>query len=309
MVTTTFPRQDESLPVPDLSREQLIDHARRLAARQRLTTENWWDSLKLGPPYVYGRNNLLPQLEHNAQLLREARRLLTRAAEGGSGISPAGTWLLDNYGLICDQVQAARRQLPHTCGNRLPRLSDGAGRGLPRVYDLARELIADLDGQLDWDRLEQFFSAYQSVTVLTLGELWATANMLRLALIENLGRAALQIIGRGDGRADASVPDEQHNAADERAMRNGVESLRALAVARLEGIRRGPKRGRTGPAARPGGHLRTHGLCQPRLLPPHGGATRPAQSLDGGGSGTRRRGTGPQCLPDLRRGKRPSRSA
>ena len=41
---------------------------------------------------------------------------------------------------------------------------------------------------------------------LTLGELWATANMLRLALIENLGRAALRIIGRETGRCRSGRP-------------------------------------------------------------------------------------------------------
>src|SRR5690606_16007473 len=41
--------------------------------------------------------------------------------------------------------------------------------------------------------LSRFVAAYQTVTPLTLGELWAIPIMLRLALIENLRRVSLRI--------------------------------------------------------------------------------------------------------------------
>ena len=44
------------------------------------------------------------------------------------------------------------------------------------------------------DTLSRFIRAYQSVTQLTLGELWAMPIMLRLALIENLSRVSRQIL-------------------------------------------------------------------------------------------------------------------
>ncbi len=217
MVTTTFCCPGEGVPAALVSPEHSAERARRLAARHRLTAKP-------------GSSRLLPRLEHDAQSIQAARRLLGRAADRGSGIPLAGTWLLDNYGLIRDEIQTARRQLPRTYGNRLPRLSGGAHRGLPRAYGLARELVANLDGQLDQEHLHQFFSAYQSVTPLTLSELWATANMLRLALIEALGRVALRVVGRGQGVAGPAGGDDQEQAMDERAMRNGIANLRALAV-------------------------------------------------------------------------------
>jgi len=44
---------------------------------------------------------------------------------------------------------------------------------------------------VDAENVSHFVSAYQSVTPLTLGELWA-CDMLRLGLIENLRRVSAQ---------------------------------------------------------------------------------------------------------------------
>ncbi len=46
---------------------------------------------------------------------------------------------------------------------------------------------------MDEEALARYIAAYQSVTHLTLGELWSVAIMLRLALIENLRRVAASI--------------------------------------------------------------------------------------------------------------------
>src|SRR4030095_16369046 len=65
--------------------------------------------------------------------------------------------------------------------------------GLPRVYDIALEAISHGDGRLDAESLRRFVAAYQTLTPLKLGELWAIPIMLRLALIENLRRVAARI--------------------------------------------------------------------------------------------------------------------
>jgi len=58
---------------------------------------------------------------------------------------------------------------------------------------IALEAIAHGDGRLDPDSLRRFVAAYQTVSPLRLGELWAFPIMLRLALIENLRRVAARI--------------------------------------------------------------------------------------------------------------------
>jgi hypothetical protein len=81
-------------------------------------------------------------------------------------------------------------------------LRQRAAADRPRVYDLALEAIAHSDGRVDPDGLGRFIAAYQTVAPLMLGELWAIPIMLRLALIENLGRVATRI---GAGRTDREL--------------------------------------------------------------------------------------------------------
>jgi len=50
------------------------------------------------------------------------------------------------------------------------------------------EIISHSDGRVDLKNLENFISAYQEHTLLSLGELWALPIMLRIAVIENLRR-------------------------------------------------------------------------------------------------------------------------
>src|SRR3546814_10060123 len=80
----------------------------------------------------------------------------------------------------------------------------GPADRLPRVYDIALNAISHGDGRVDVESLGRFIAAYQSVTPLTLGELWAIPIMLRLALIENLRRVSAQVIA---GRIDRDLAD------------------------------------------------------------------------------------------------------
>lgn len=135
----------------------------------------------------YG-NPLLRRLDDNEWVLIGTCTMLTKAAAARLRIAPAGEWLLDNLYLIEEQVRTARKHLPRNYSRELPWLAQGTLKGLPRVYDLALEVISHGDGQVDADILGGFVAAYQTVTPLTLGELWAIPIMLRLALIENLRR-------------------------------------------------------------------------------------------------------------------------
>src|SRR5690606_11172000 len=47
-------------------------------------------------------------------------------------------------------------------------------------------LIRCSAGRLDAQRLHRFIAAFQSMTPLTIGELWAWPSMLKLGLIEHL---------------------------------------------------------------------------------------------------------------------------
>ena len=139
------------------------------------------------------RDRLLSRLAANESVLISACNLLTEAVKTKRRIAPAGEWLLDNFYLIEEQIRTAKRHLPKGYSRELPRLQNGPSAGLPRVYDIALETIAHGDGRVDPENLSRFVTAYQTVAVLKLGELWAIPIMLRLALIENLRRVAARI--------------------------------------------------------------------------------------------------------------------
>lgn len=145
--------------------------------------------------FAHGRNKdqLLARLAANEACLVEVCKLLTAAVTENRVISPAGEWLLDNFYLIEEQIRTAKRHLPKGYSLELPRLSHGPSVGRPRVYDIALEAVAHGDGRVDAETLSRFVAAYQTVIPLKIGELWAIPIMLRLAVIENLRRVAVQI--------------------------------------------------------------------------------------------------------------------
>ena len=146
-----------------------------------------------------GAGRLLIRLGENESVLIGTRNLLTEAIRANRRIVPAGEWLLDNFYLVEEQIRMARRHFPKGYSRELPRLLNGSSTGLPRVYDIAIEIISHGDGRVDSESLSSFLAAYQTVTTLKLGELWAVPIMLRLALIENLRRVAARIaVARAD---------------------------------------------------------------------------------------------------------------
>jgi len=150
------------------------------------------------------RDRLLTRLAENEDVLLGVRNLLTEAIKATRRITPAGEWLLDNFYLIEEQIRTARKHLPKGYSRELPRLLNGPSAGLPRVYDIALEMISHGDGRVDPESLSIFVTAFQTVTALKLGELWAIPIMLRLALIENLRRIGTRIAA---DRIDRNLAD------------------------------------------------------------------------------------------------------
>jgi cyclic beta-1,2-glucan synthetase len=87
-------------------------------------------------------DRLLTRLAENEGILIGVHNLLTEAVKASRRITPAGEWLLDNFYLIEEQIRTARRHLPKGYSRELPRLMNGPSATLPRVYDIALEMIS-----------------------------------------------------------------------------------------------------------------------------------------------------------------------
>ncbi len=189
------------------SADQMERHGKTLADSHTLQSER-------------GRDQLLDRLADNEERLNVACALLMEAAKTNCRITPAGEWLLDNFYLIEEQILTAKTHLPKGYNRALPILASGPSKGLPRVYDIALEVISHGDGRVDPENLDRFVAAYQKVSVLTLGELWAIPIMLRLALIENLRRVSTRVTNGMVERNRAGVWADQMLEIAERDLKN-----------------------------------------------------------------------------------------
>ncbi|HEY7545291.1 MAG TPA: hypothetical protein VID27_10430, partial [Blastocatellia bacterium] len=148
---------------------------------------------------------ILPRLEENGRELVSVYRALANAIRKERAVSPAAEWLVDNFHIVEEQLREIRQDLPKGYYNQLPKLQTGDFAGYPRVYAVAIALIAHTDSRLDAETLTRFIRSYQRVTPLSIGEQWAIAITLRIALVENLRRLATRIISARDAR---DVADE-----------------------------------------------------------------------------------------------------
>ncbi|HET9373276.1 MAG TPA: glucoamylase family protein [Vicinamibacterales bacterium] len=156
-----------------LSIELLEEHARRLAAL-----------LSIAPRGANGRAHLR-QLAADMRALREVYTTLAGEARGEE-LSAAAEWLLDNFHIVSAAARDIQHDLPRAFFRRLPSIVSDEYAGVPRIYALAVELIGSSAGRLEAQRLQRFISAFQSITPLTIGELWAWPSVLKLALLHHL---------------------------------------------------------------------------------------------------------------------------
>lgn len=184
------------------SADQMERYGAKLAQSHKLSSKK--------TPYY-----LLKRLAANETMLTRNCQILSTGDK--KSIAPAGEWLLDNFYLIEEQIRLVRQLLPKNFGKGLPALA--APHNCPRIYDIATEVIAHSDGHWDATTLTRFIMAYQQVTPLKLGELWALPGMLRLALIENLRRVSIDVAKAQQERnlADRWVNKMQDSAENDPA--------------------------------------------------------------------------------------------
>ena len=150
------------------------------------------------------RNLLLKHLRTWKETLQDAYQHFRATSLKDPVFSRASEWMLDNFYVIEQTFRQIGEDLPKSFFDQLPKLDatllKGYPRpvlepGLPRIFDLAWELVAYGQGQLDLAQVATFVQDYQQVTPLTVGELWALPTMLRIGTLELLAAVAAIITG------------------------------------------------------------------------------------------------------------------
>ena len=193
--------------------ERLEQHAESLAVAQRTAPR-----ARRGRP-------LIPRLYDNTTVLTETYRTIVRATGAQQAITPAAEWLLDNFHVVDEQIREIKNDLPPGFYRLLPKLIAGPLQGYPRVYGIAWALVAHTDSAFDIEKLTRFVTAYQSVALLTIGELWALAITLRITLVENLRRLAEAMVARLSASRVADTLADQFLATGQESAATVVQSL------------------------------------------------------------------------------------
>lgn len=163
--------------------QRFEEHGRSLAAAQPIRPAGSPDH---GPPFF-------PRVQENIAAIRLAYDYIALTSLTGHYVTPAAEWLLDNFHLVEAQLQQIQDGVPHRYYADLPKLASKPLEGLPRVYGIAWAYVAHTDSVLDPELFTAFLHAYQEVSELNLGELWALPTTLRVVLLENLRRMADRI--------------------------------------------------------------------------------------------------------------------
>ncbi|WP_370870067.1 GH36-type glycosyl hydrolase domain-containing protein [Methylobacter sp.] len=186
-IRVEHPGGEEPIRFELFSIERLEQHAVSLAKAQKVSHRK------------KGRK-LIPRVNDNARVLLEAYRAVAKAVREQHAITPAAEWLLDNFHVIEAQISDIQVDLSENYYRELPKLAEGALADYPRVYGIVWALVAHTDSRFAPELLTHFIKAYQNVTPLALGELWAIQITLRMLLVDNLRRLSIRIIRSQTGR-------------------------------------------------------------------------------------------------------------
>ena len=221
------PTDEGVLPLSDLHKqgpiraellglERLESQARRLAAE-----------CVLGPHKPASSPLLDRFVETRRGLVRAREEILARDRDEIHGID--ADWLADNFHIIDEVLREVKQDLPRGYDLVLPKLGTTQLAGFPRVYALALTLIAHTDSELDETRINRFAQAFQEVSPLRIGELWALPTMFRLVLLDNLHRLAEEMLWGWDQRQRAerwyqqAIADGKASGLDQAASFSSVD--------------------------------------------------------------------------------------
>jgi cyclic beta-1,2-glucan synthetase len=164
------------------SSQRLTENAARVAHETLVRS----DAKPRGPSFLH-------RLREIENTLEWANASLSMSADVHHAFTLSAEWLLDNAYLIREQVTDLRKSLPQKNYGQLPLIASGPSAGLPRVYHVAAQMVAETDGALEPEIIRRFLATFQAVIPLDIGELWALPLMLRLQLLECLRTLAIQV--------------------------------------------------------------------------------------------------------------------
>ena len=155
------------------------------------------------------RGSLRPHLRALGRSLSTSYRTLSARIVLAEEEGTAAEWLLDNEHVVREALEQVRESLPRGYYRTLPSLQSGFREWRPRVYAVARRVLEAAGRPIELEFCAPLLEAYQRVASLTIGELWAFPALLRLAVLEDLAKAAAEVARRSAGAAVTVEPEPE----------------------------------------------------------------------------------------------------
>ncbi|MBE0501011.1 MAG: glycosyl transferase [Desulfuromonadales bacterium] len=135
---------------------------------------------------------LLKQIRTDRSWVQEVCTDLMEANRVGQGATGVAEWIIDNEYMLVKTVRDILLNLPKSFFRNLPTVVDEPRHGrLPYIYCLSKKVLTDANLHLTRDQILASVLASQEKHPLSIAELWALPQMLRVALIENIKRLAI----------------------------------------------------------------------------------------------------------------------
>lgn len=171
-----------------LTNEKLQNEAMELAyAQQNVSYEK------------YSGYPLIKRLKNTAATIAYISNRLDEAEHIEQSVTIAAEWLLDNSHVIQENISEVKHSLPKKYYNQLPKVTGEHNRDkekLSRIYIIAGAIIDNTANRVNKQNILTFLQSYQSVTSLSIGELWALPLMLKLRLLERIESLAIDLDNR-----------------------------------------------------------------------------------------------------------------
>ena len=121
---------------------------------------------------------------------------------------PAARWLFDNFQMMYREIKKVRTS--GTSYAVLPILKCKEGRNFPRIYVVAKKMVALSGGHLSEDNIAVMLAAYQQKIPLTDKEIWVLPEVLGFCLLEEIIAIADEILHMIDvkSKADKFLKDK-----------------------------------------------------------------------------------------------------
>jgi len=124
--------------------------------------------------------------------LNQIRSSISEISSDLIALIPAARWLFDNYQMLYREIKKVRTR--GTNYEILPILRTKEYHGYPRIYVVAKKMVAISGGHLNEDNIAIMIQAYQKEIYLLDKELWVLPEMIGFCLLESIIEVAEEVV-------------------------------------------------------------------------------------------------------------------